>query len=249
MNETDEFSYEEGLADADTKTILGQSGPWRRDDVMRILLEQPAAADHVCRRLYRGFVGEDGEPDDALIEPLATEFRASNYDIGHVIGIMLRSRHFFSSAAYRRRVKSPVEFCVGTLRQLAPPRTVNLLTLVAICCEQQGQILFDPPSVKGWDGGIAWLNSATTLARMNWVVTLLNGNEQAGLSAFDPARWAADNAIEPDRTFESISSLLLQNDMNPATAELANSLAAANSTPAIGAGLQVLMQSPEYALA
>ena len=249
LNETDEFTYDQGLADANAKTILGQSGSWQRDDVLRILLEQPAVAGHVCRRLYRGFVSEDGEPSDALIEPLATEFRASNYDIGHVVGIILRSRHFFSAAAYRRRVKSPVEFCVGTLRQLAPPRTANLLSLVAISCEQQGQILFDPPSVKGWDGGIAWLNSATTLARMNWVVTLLGGNEQLGLSAFDPTRWAADNTIEADRTFASISSLLLQNDMNSATAKLASSLAATNSTSAIGAGLQVLMQSPEYSLA
>ena len=158
LNETDEFRYDEDRADQDSKTFLGQKGDWHRADVLRIILEQPATASHVCRRIYRELVNEETEPDDTLIEPLAAELRATNYSIDHVVGIVLRSRHFFSPAAYRRRVKSPVEFCVGTLRQLEPERTPNLLTLAAINCEQQGQTLFDPPSVKGWDGGVAWLN-------------------------------------------------------------------------------------------
>jgi uncharacterized protein (DUF1800 family) len=180
LNESDNFSYLDRLADEGQKTILGKTGPWRRDDALRIILEQPAAANHLCRRLYRGFVSEAGDPADEFIQPLATELRASNYSIDHVLGVMLRSRHFFSASAYRRRVKSPVEFCVGALRQLEPTRSAEMLTLTAISCEQQGQTLFDPPSVKGWDGGSAWLNSATTLARMNWIVELLVGNRAIG---------------------------------------------------------------------
>jgi uncharacterized protein (DUF1800 family) len=249
LNTTDDFVYEDKLADIGQKTFLGQTGPWRTEDIFRIILEQPATAEHVCRKLYRWFVSEAGPPSDELIQPLAAEFRASNYSIDHVVGIILRSRHFFSTAAYRQRVKSPVEFCVGTIRQLAPARAPNLLTLAAINCEEQGQILFDPPSVKGWDGGAAWLNSATTLARLNWAVQLIGGNESAGLPGYDPQRWAKDNGISPTEAINSYSSLLLENDVNPATKELAARLAADDPKAKLSAALQVLLQAPEYQLA
>ncbi len=248
LNSTDEFVYEDKLADTGPKTFLGQTGPWRRDDVLRIILEQPATAEHVCRRLYRWFVSESAPPSDELIQPLAAEFRASNYSIEHVVGIILRSRHFFSPAAYRQRVKSPVEFVVGTIRQLEPVRSPNLLTLAAINCEEQGQILFDPPSVKGWDGGAAWLNSATTLTRLNWVAQLLTGNESASLPEYDPERWIKDNAIKPTEALATYSNLLLDNDISPATQKLAARLAA-DPKPRLPAALQVLLQSPEYLLA
>jgi hypothetical protein len=248
LNSTTEFVHEEKLVDAGTKTFLGQAGPWRRDDVLRIILEQPATAEHLCRKLHRWFVGEASPPSDELIRPLAAEFRASNYSIEHVVGIILRSRHFFSGAAYRQRVKSPVEFCVGTIRQLEPTRTPNLLTSAAINCEEQGQILFDPPSVKGWDGGAAWLNSATTLARLNWVAQLLSGNELTGLPAYDPDRWLKAGGIDSGEAINTYSTLLLQNDLNPATQKLAARLTA-GSKPQLPAALQLLLQSPEYQLA
>ena len=196
LNRSDELVFDETLADTGEKTLLGQTGPWGRADVLRIVLEQPAIARWVCRRLYRELVSEE-EPGPEMIEPLAAELRAANYSIEHVVGIMLRSRHFFSPAAYRRRVKSPVEFCVGTIRQLGPARSPSLLALVAASCQKQGQVLFDPPSVKGWNGGLAWLNSAATLARLNWVVELLAGNQAASLAPYAPARWADERHIAP----------------------------------------------------
>ena len=36
-----------------------------------------------------------------------------------------------------------------------------------------GQALYAPPSVAGWDGGPAWINSTTMLARTNLALALL----------------------------------------------------------------------------
>jgi uncharacterized protein (DUF1800 family) len=249
LNETNDFTYEESLADKDEKTFLGQRGPWRSEDILRIILAQPTTAEHICRRLYRAFVSEAGEPGDELIQPLAAELRASSYSIEHVVGILLRSRHFFSPEVYRRRVKSPVEFCVGTIRQLSPARSANLLKLAAANCQQQGQALFDPPSVKGWAGGIGWLSSATTLARMNWVVELLGGNESADLPPYDPKSWANENGIAADQIVDQYVSLLLDADVAPATRALALRLADASDGTNVVAALQVLLQTPEYSLA
>ena len=34
-------------------------------------------------------------------------------------------------------------------------------------CAELGQNILRPPSVKGWDGGTAWINSATLIRRSN----------------------------------------------------------------------------------
>jgi uncharacterized protein (DUF1800 family) len=248
FNKTNEFTYHTDLVDTGPKTLLGQTGPWRRGDILRIVLEQPGAARHICRRLYRWFVCESKHPGDELIEPLAAEFRASDYSIEHVVGIMLRSRHFFSQAAYRQRVKSPVEFCVGAIRQLEPTRTPNLLPLADLCCERQGQILFDPPSVKGWDGGPAWLDSNGTLVRLNWIVEFLSGNAGASVPAYKPEKWLKDHAISPAQALESFATVLLPGDVSPATLSLARQVESAAKEPNLAAGLQVLLQAPEYQL-
>ena len=83
--------------------------------------------------------------------------------------MILRSRHFFAQAVARQRIKGPVEFAAGLARMLElPPAGLNLLALAA-ACDRQGQELFAPPNVKGWDGGTTWLNSATLLERAQLV--------------------------------------------------------------------------------
>ena len=69
------------------------------------------------RKLYRLLISEIDEPTDALIEPLAESF-GKNYDIAALVETMLRSNLFFSPAAYRRKVKSPVEFALGIVHAL-----------------------------------------------------------------------------------------------------------------------------------
>jgi hypothetical protein len=41
---------------------------------------------------------------------------------------------------------------------------------------QMGQILFAPPSVKGWDGGRSWISTSTLLFRNNFANYLINGD-------------------------------------------------------------------------
>jgi hypothetical protein len=64
-----------------------------------------------------------------------------------------------------KQVKSPVQWMVQaareTGRQLLPPGVALPLSA------ELGQNLFMPPSVKGWDGGTSWINSATLIRRSN----------------------------------------------------------------------------------
>jgi uncharacterized protein (DUF1800 family) len=249
LQRTNDFSYHEDLADVTSKTFLGRTGSWRTPEILRIILEHPATSEHLCRRLYRWFIDETSEPDDELIRPLAAEYRASNYSALHVVGIMLRSRLFYSPAIYRRRVKSPVEFCVGVIRQLEPVRSPNLLRLTAKSCERQGQTLFDPPSVKGWEGGRAWLNSNTMLMRLNWTGELLNGNPRASLPRYDVQTWMKEHQVDKPPTADALCALLVDNNLGAEMLHQVQALVESEGSTKMSAALHMLIQSSEYHLA
>jgi len=40
---------------------------------------------------------------------------------------------------------------------------------------QLGQAILEPPTVKGWEGGRLWINSASLLQRDNFAMALLEG--------------------------------------------------------------------------
>src|SRR5205823_5383236 len=94
---------------------------------------------------------------------------------GGLVRTMLRSRHFFSDYAYRQRIKSPVEFAVGTVLAVTDRPVPVAPSALAAKLEPMGQQLFAPPNVKGWPGGKAWLSTSTVLARHNFAQTVAGG--------------------------------------------------------------------------
>src|SRR5262249_33729046 len=144
-----------------------------------ILLEQPACAEFICRKLFRHFISETQEPSGGLIAPLASALRDSGYQLEKPIGMILRSNLFFDPSIRRRRVKSPVEYAVGTIRSLEIINPTVQTSALADACGRMGQSLFAPPSVAGWDGGRAWINSTAMLARANLALGLLSEQNEA----------------------------------------------------------------------
>jgi uncharacterized protein (DUF1800 family) len=235
----DQFRFEPAQFDDGVKTFLKRTGPWKPADIVRIVLEQPACAVFLCRKLYRYFVSETDEPSPELIEPLADELRRHHYDIGAVVGIILRSRHFYSRAAYRQRVKSPVEFSAGLLRTLEVPRANVSLLALAVTCERQGQDLFYPPTVKGWDGGRTWIDSTTVLERGNWVADVIWGNPELGLRPYEPLTKSAEMFLD----------LLLQGDLDAEARRLILHAGAEGTADGLRKALQRMLHCPEYQLA
>ena len=158
--------------DATEKKVLGKTGNWKGEDVVRICLEHPSCPRFIVRKLYRFLVNEAESPANDLIEPLARQF-ASGYDFGKLVETVLRSNLFFSAHAYRARIKSPVDFVLGMARALeAKLGTQNSAVNLTAALENLGQNVFHPPSVKGWDGGQTWLNGQTLLFRQNLALDL-----------------------------------------------------------------------------
>ena len=193
------------------KKVLGQAGKWKGDDVVRICLDQPACPRFVARKLYAFLVSETVTPKDELIQPLAESYRASGFDTGKLVETVLRSNHFFSAAAYRQRVKGPVDFAVGIVRGLEG--AAGPLPL-AEELEKLGQALFAPPSVKGWDGGPTWLNAQTLLSRQNLALALTSTADGRFGRRCDPAAvLAKHNKVKDEEVVDFLLGVFLQHDV------------------------------------
>ncbi len=151
------------------KEVIGRKGKFNGEDVVSICLDQPACPRFVVRKLLRLLVSDTLELTPELVEPLVKQFRESKFDFGKLVETVLRSNLFFSPHAYRQQIKSPVDFALGTVRALEIRVST---TQLAGALEALGQNLFHPPSVKGWDGGQAWLNGQTLLFRQNLALAL-----------------------------------------------------------------------------
>jgi hypothetical protein len=189
----EEFEFDPRLHDDGPKTVLGQTGNWNGDDVVRVILGRPDAARFLVGKLYRFFISETASPPDALLEPLCESFRKSDYDFAALLRTMLGSRHFYSEYAFRKRVKGPVEFVLGAVQAVyrrydeAQPEYQPLPQQVLVgYLDAMGQPLFAPPNVKGWPGGRSWLNSATLLARSNFAQALATGTLWRGAPPATP---------------------------------------------------------------
>ncbi len=164
--------------DGENKHILGQSGQFDGEDGVRVVLEQPQLEQFLARKWYRYFISDEPSPSAALLQPLADTFRQHNLQIAPTLKMLFKSNIFFSQHAIGRKIKSPAELIVGTLRCLQATTNTQV---VAAGLQEIGQGLFFPPNVKGWDGGRAWINSSTLLGRANLFANIFeNGATRFG---------------------------------------------------------------------
>jgi uncharacterized protein (DUF1800 family) len=197
--------------DSTEKSVLGQSGKWKGEDVVRICLEQKACPTFICAKLFRFLVSESMPPSPELLAPLADQFHKSDFNFGELVATVLRSEMFFSPEAYRSRVKSPVDFAIGIVRALEGNVPMSAL---ALSLEELGQQLGSPPSVKGWDGGQTWLNGQTLLFRQNLALALTSTQDNAYASRCDPAKLARKHhKTNSDDLVAFFVELFLQGDL------------------------------------
>ena len=160
---TEGFHFDLRQHDNSPKTFLGRTDVRDGDQAIDALLAQPACARFMARKLWSFFAYDN--PPSPLVEALAGTLRASGYELRPVLHRLFTSQEFYSPLAVRTQIKSPIQFLVETARTLEvelPPRQQLLGAL-----RQLGQMPFNPPSVKGWDGGKAWISTSTLLARYN----------------------------------------------------------------------------------
>ena len=171
------FEYRAEDHDDGEKTFLGRTGNFNGEDIINIILEEPATARFICRHLYNFFVADDVqvpawtiEParDEEALEMMIDSFIESGYEMKSVLRTIFNSE-FFKNAQYAK-IKSPAEVVAGTLRLTESNMFPGPdLPEIGPQTAYMGQDLLNPPSVEGWYTGQEWINSGSLLARINFV--------------------------------------------------------------------------------
>lgn len=226
--------------DAGEKRVLGERGNFDGQAVLDVILAQPACPRHVARRLLEEYVA--APVDERTVRELARVLVEGEWHVGRTLETLLRSRLFFSREARHARIAGPVELVARTLRltaaRVAPAEAAR-------AAARMGQALFRPPSVKGWDGGRAWIHAGTWLARHDLLTRVALEGERGDLErALGPASPRSELAVRVART-------LLQRDAGRAyTDELERCADAAGSDgEALARVTALILSSPEYHLA
>ena len=94
---------------------------------------------------------------------------------------LLTSPEMFDPQNVGVLIKSPVQLIVGTLRLFSiVPESGKVVTASS---RRLGQDLFNPPNVKGWPGGQAWITTDTLLARQHLLSRLFRQPENTPMIA------------------------------------------------------------------
>jgi uncharacterized protein (DUF1800 family) len=142
------------------KTIFGQTGNWDWQDVLRLTLARKGVAEHITTQLWAELIGTPLSVKTR--RSLVKQFQRSGRSIKALVAAMLRAPQLYDQLSRPDQVKSPVVFVAGLLRtngwRVDRNEWAYYLTVA-------GQRPFDPPSVAGWDGGLAWCSTTGFRAR------------------------------------------------------------------------------------
>lgn len=208
-----QFAFNADEHDAGRKQFLGVSGRFDGTDIIDVLMQQPATSRFIAHKLLKFFASPDPAAD--VLDEAAAVLDRTQMNVKWFLRELLLSEYFFSKACYRRRITSPAEYVVGTVRTLG----------VRISGEQlknampgMGQELLAPPNVKGWDGQRKWINSGTWEARLEFakLVAGLEG-QTPFVASLDVPALVPDDVTSPDEAVGRLADVLFQDELDDAT--------------------------------
>jgi uncharacterized protein (DUF1800 family) len=168
-----EYQFEERRHEPGTKTVLGrtinENGEQEGLEVLHMLATSPATAHFISNKLAIRFVSDN--PPPALVDRMAASFLKSNGDIKTVLRTMFNSPEFWSTAAYRAKVKTPEEFVISAVRA-SGAQVVNPQALVQ-SLDKLGQPLYGMQTPNGYSWTQeGWVSTGALVSRMNFALVL-----------------------------------------------------------------------------
>lgn len=153
-------------------------------------------------------------PSAALIDEITQDFRSGGYVISDLLRSIFLHDEFYSPAAKTSSVKNPCEFLFSAMRALEAKSKHNL-TPGGLA--DMGMELFEPPSVNGWNNGLAWLSSGQTLARFQ-IGQVIGAGRDKDVVLLKPSKLVPKDATtEADVVDEILGRLGLADHTSAAT--------------------------------
>ena len=218
------FEYKAEDHDEGEKNFLGHRGRFNGEDIIDIILQQPACARFIARHLYNFFVADEPQVPSWSIEPprdseaintLVASFIESKYEIRAVLRTLFDS-DFFKEARFAK-VKSPAEVVVGTYKLVGGHSFPKpLYSELSMQPTYMGQDLMNPPSVEGWHTGSEWINSGSLMSRINFVADLVGDTSFPGVQSMI-SRLRAQGDLSPEALVDGCLDLLGPLEVEPQT--------------------------------
>ena len=197
------FEYRPEDHDDGEKTFLGHTGNLNGEDIIDIIVKQPATARFISRHLYNFFVEDEPQvpawsieapKDEEAIEQLSKVFLESEGDMKAVLKELFSS-DFFKKSIDKKKVKSPAELVAGVLKQTGEFQGYAKPGLQAFngagssmggqaragTMGAMGQELLGPPTVEGWHTGHEWIDSGTLSERVNFAEKQFGDDSKPGV--------------------------------------------------------------------
>jgi uncharacterized protein (DUF1800 family) len=226
------FHYEPRMHEPGDKLVLGhrikENGEKEGLEVLRLLAHNPQTAHFISQKLAMRFVSDD--PPPALVERMTNTFLKKDGDIREVLRTLFKSPEFWSSDAYRAKVKTPLEFVVSAVR--ASGAEVEDARALVGTLNNMGMMPYGmmPPTGYSMKADV-WVNSSALLARMNFALGLAAGKIRgvkvdavslasslgnATVSATSPNK-DAPIPIDPQQALTNLENSLLSGDISKQT--------------------------------
>jgi uncharacterized protein (DUF1800 family) len=190
-------------------------GPQEIDTVVDIIFqhEDSQAKNTVARRMARRLIEYFAHPNpslayiDAVV--LASGFDGNSDVSGLLHQIFVHDDFYLTAGApvgagTAKSVRWPIDYVVTSVRLLkmklrGKEQQVDGGSFNRILDQlsNMGQVLFDPPSVFGWDWETAWVSSSTMLARYGFARDLTSSRGGGGTS-FRPDKLMDLDLTDPD---------------------------------------------------
>ena len=194
-----QFIYNPADHDNGEKTFLGETGNFNGEDVIDIIVKQPAAARFISRHLYNYFIADEDAQVPAWMNTPPRDPETIPNVGSRILPLRLRySLHAagavqldaFKNARFAR-IKSPIETVIGTLRMVGDwTEPKPGFEFIFDEMKYMGQEPLNPPSVEGWHTGREWIDGGTLVHGINFTADFL------GDTAF-PASAASCSGCRP----------------------------------------------------
>ncbi len=272
------FEFKLDRHDKDAKTVLGvkiPAGGGIKDGerVLDVLARHPSTARFISRKLCQRFVADD--PPAALVGRAAKVFTDSDGDIRQVVETIVTSEEFFSPAAFRAKIKSPLEYAVSAVRATSarfipiegPMKkargTIEGAATLGYGNENLGKLkkktlnwsiyemgepLFACAAPTGYpEASSKWVSTGALIDRLNFAVALTEQNVSD--VRFDVS--ALIKGVDSDRpkdVLERLADVLLPGGMNESTRRTlqAKALPKAGGTVDVARLTALILGSPEF---
>ena len=265
-----QFQYRGDDHDEAEKTFLGQTDAFNGEEIIDIIVRNPATARFISRHMYNFFVADEPQVpawqtvpprDPAAISTLMEAFVKHEYDIRSVLRVLFNSE-FFKEALFAR-IKSPAEVVAGTARMAGSFGYAEVEDIeLGFAAANMGQQLLDPPSVEGWHTGMEWITTDSLVGRVNFASDQFRSSGNPGVRSIIDRIKARGPTVSPNELVDACLDLLGPLTVSESTRqELLDHAAAAGdmrfesleeertSTERILQMLQLIVATREYQLA